>query len=112
MTASTVNTANTVIPAKAGIQYADSSVRALLETPCLRRQVNTTAGLHFTDWVLDSRLRGNDGQRPVCEVQPSDYVAHCFCGRVRNLSQTKENSALAVQQSDAKKRRFILLAGL
>ena len=60
----TANTANTVIPAKAGIQYADSGVRALLETPCLMRQVNATAGLHFTDWVLDSRLRGNDGQRP------------------------------------------------
>ena len=27
---------------------------------CLRRQVNATAGLHFTDWVLDSRLRGNE----------------------------------------------------
>ena len=56
----TANTTNTVIPAKAGIQYADSGVRALPEAACLRRQVNATAGLHFTDWVLDSRLRGND----------------------------------------------------
>ena len=79
MTANTANTANTVILAKAGIQYADSGVRALLESPCLRWRVNATVGLHFTDWVLDSRLRGNDRQRPVCEVQPSDYVAHCFC---------------------------------
>ena len=76
----TANTTNTVIPAKAEIQYADSGVRALPEAACLRRQVNATAGLHFTDWVLDSRLRGNDGQRPVCEVQPNHYVARCFCG--------------------------------
>ena len=58
----TANTANTVIPANAGIQYANSGVRALLESPRLRWQVNATTGLHFTDWVLDSRLRGNDGQ--------------------------------------------------
>ena len=57
-------TANTVIPAKAGIQYADGGVGALLETPRLRRQVNVAAGLRFTDWVLDSRLRGSDGQEP------------------------------------------------
>ena len=56
--------ADTVIPAKAGIQYADGGMGALLETLRLKRQVNAAAGSHFTDWVLDSRLRGNDGQRP------------------------------------------------
>ena len=34
---------------------------ALLEAPGLKQQVNASTGSQFTDWVLDSRLRGNDG---------------------------------------------------
>ena len=34
---------------------------AVLEEPCLSRQINATAGSQFVDGVLDSRLRGNDG---------------------------------------------------
>ena len=60
--------ANTVIPAKAGIQYADGGTGTLLETLRLRWQVNAAAGLHFTDRVLDCRLRGNDGRRPRCPL--------------------------------------------
>ena len=75
-----------VIPAKAGIQYVDSGVRALLEAACLRRQVNATAGSQFTDWVLDSRLRGNDGQRPWTQrLRWPLPVARCVCGRLRNI---------------------------
>ena len=61
-------TANTVIPAKAGIQYADGGTGTLLEPLRLRRQVNAAAGLHFTDRVLDCRLRGNDGRWPHCTL--------------------------------------------
>ena len=44
------------------------------ETPRLKRRLNAAAGLPFTGWVLDSRLRGNDGLLGVRRAQRLRFV--------------------------------------
>ena len=77
MAANTVNTVNTVILAKAGIQYADGGTgsiarRALLEAAS---QCNRWFAVHKTGYWIPACAGMTDSA-----LQLSDHVARCLCG--------------------------------